>query len=154
MQLIELDPRTVPNDISFYVAKLYSELFGPDAVLSEDVTRKVFAQWQQRSANHRAFKVVDENDAVVAFFTLAESFAFFAHGAYGIINELWVAPGHRSKGVGGKVLGLIEELARDSGWERVDVSAPPDDKWIRSFEFYKKYGFTFTGKKLKFVSNS
>ena len=154
MHLIELDPRTAPDDIAFYVAKLYSELFGPQAVLSEDVTHQVFAQWQQRSAKHRAFKVVDESGAVVAFFTLAESFAFFAHGAYGIVNELWVAPEHRSKGVGGEVLDLIKRLARDSGWERVDVSAPPDDKWIRSFEFYKKYGFTFTGKKLKFVSNS
>jgi len=100
--------------------------------------------------SHWAYKVLIEGN-VVAFFTLTESFSFFAHGQYGIIKELWVKPEFRSQGVGGQVLQMIKDLAKEKGWERIDVSAPIAEEWSRSAEFYKKYGFVSTGKKLRHI---
>lgn len=153
MKIVELDPVSSFQEIADFLAILYAELFGIDAVLSEQVLQKSKAQWIKEPSRHRAFKVIDNSDEAVAFFTLAEAFAFFAHGAYGIINELWVMPKHRSKGVGGEVLAMIKALAKENGWGRIDVSAPPFEEWIRTFEFYQKYGFVFTGKKLKFINS-
>ena len=83
--------------------------------------------------------------------TLAESFSFFARGHYGIINELWVRSDARSRGAGARMIEHCAELGRKRGWRRIDVSAPADSKWDRSFEFYRKRGFLLTGRKLKYM---
>lgn len=152
MDIIELNPQTEFSEIAGYIALLYSELFGESAVLSETILKKIESQWLGGSGFHKAYKIVEKGE-VLAFFTLAESFSFFAHGRYGIINELWVSPEHRSKGFGGKVLDVIKGMSKQNGWERIDVSAPPFDEWKRSFEFYQKNGFELTGKKLKYIND-
>jgi GNAT superfamily N-acetyltransferase len=152
MKLIELDLATSFDEVTLYIDLLYGELFGDDALLSKHTKLDIQKQWQTVTPAHWAYKIVEDKQ-VVGFFTLAESFSFFAHGRYGIINELWVAPDFRAQGVGGKVLQFIKELAHKKNWQRVDVSAPPFDEWIKTFEFYQKYGFTYTGKKLKYLVN-
>ena len=153
MTLIELDLEHSFEEISEYIDLLYREIFGEEVLLSSQIKADIKQQWQTCKPAHWAYKIVDNNQ-VIAFFTLAESFSFFAHGRYGIINELWVAPDFRAQGVGGKVLNFIKELAHEKNWQRVDVSAPPFDEWIKTFEFYQKYGFTYTGKKLKYLVNN
>jgi len=150
MQLVELDISDSNKEIEFFIDQLYLELFGKDALLSNEDKVAIKNQWQKQQPAHWAFKVVQNKNAV-AFFTLAESFSYFAQGAYGIINELWVAEEYRSKGVGGEVLKYIKQIAEDKGWRRVDVSAPHFERWIKTFEFYQKHGFSYTGKKLKYL---
>ncbi|HEX9148419.1 MAG TPA: GNAT family N-acetyltransferase, partial [Thermoanaerobaculia bacterium] len=41
-----------------------------------------------------------EGGEPVGVLTLTESFAIYAGGRYGVIDELYVAPGHRSSGIG------------------------------------------------------
>ncbi len=151
LELVELDIASSFDEITDYIDRLYLELFGKDEVLTSEVKKKIHQQWQENSPSHWAYKVLDESN-VVAFFTLTESFSFFAHGQYGLINELWVDPESRSQGVGGQVLQLIKDLALQKGWERIDVSAPIAEEWARSFDFYKKYGFKSTGKKLRYIT--
>jgi len=152
MKLIELDLSNSFDEVSQYIDLLYRELFGEEAVLSSQIKDDFKQQWKTCKPAHWAYKINDNNQ-VVAFFTLAESFSFFAHGRYGIINELWVAPDFRAQGVGGKVLQLIKELAHEKNWQRIDVSAPPFDEWLKTFEFYQKHDFIYTGKKLKYLVN-
>ena len=151
LNLIELDIESSFDEIVGYIDRLYLELFGVDEVLTSNIKQEIHQQWLDNSPSHWAYKVVDEKQ-VVGFFTLTESFSFFAHGQYGIINELWVEPEFRSQGVGGKILQLIN-LALKNGWQRIDVSAPIAEEWARSFEFYKKYGFISTGKKLRYIAD-
>jgi len=136
--------------------KLYQclalELFGEEHVpetseLSERLTNSL-----EEKSRHWSFLLYeDEASEPFGFFTLGESFAFFAKGFYGIINELWLKPEQRSKGVGASILSYIQDFAREKCWKRIDVSAPADDKWLRSFQFYLKNDFVFTGKKCKFL---
>lgn len=80
---------------------------------------------------------------------LTQSCAIFVQGNYGIINELWVNKDFRSIGVGAAVIQQIIDIAKERGWQRIDVSAPASSDWDCTFAFYLKNGFTFTGRKLK-----
>jgi len=133
-----------------HIGALYAELFGEDARPS----RERMAGLRDQVLAHPDvcwFFAGDEGypHAPITFCSLAESFAVFANGRYGILNELWVAPHARSRGIGAQVLDHCREFGRARGWQRIDVSAPPDSRWDRSFAFYQKHGFAWTGRKLK-----
>ncbi len=151
MQFRELSVRRDGEEIAEYLGRLYSELFGPQAVLSDADFASVIEQWRRQPNAHWSFVAERDNGEVAAFFNLAESLAFFAQGRYGILNELWVAPAERSRGVGKEVIAHCVRFGRRRGWRRIDVSAPPDARWDRSFAFYQKRGFSLTGRKLKIL---
>ncbi len=146
---MELTKVTDKSEITKYIGLLYSELFDKQAVPSKKDFENIFSQMKDPNNNHDAYCLKKDNETV-AFFTLSESFSIFAHGNYGIINELWVNGKFRSKGIGRVVIQEIIKIGAERNWKRIDVSAPTDEKWERTFNFYKKNGFTFTGKKLKF----
>jgi GNAT superfamily N-acetyltransferase len=83
--------------------------------------------------------------------TLSECFALYAGGRYGILNEMYVAPEHRSSGVGKALLDAVKDVARARDWRRVDVTAPEALRWERTRRFYEREGFRFTGPKLKWL---
>lgn len=143
MELCEITDTSL---IKEYIGKLYSELFGNSAIPSDTSFQKIFDELSENT--HFAYEVKYENE-VVAFVTLSESFSIFAHGRYGIINELWVNEAYRSKGIGKAVIQEVVKLSHVHGWSRIDVTAPPSEKWDRTFDFYQKCGFEFTGRKLK-----
>jgi GNAT superfamily N-acetyltransferase len=87
---------------------------------------------------------------VVGVATLTEAVAAYAHGRYGIISELYVVPSHRCHGVGRVLLEAVKDYGRERGWRRVDVTAPPEARWERTVDFYRRNGFVFTGPKLRF----
>ena len=151
MEFRELSAHRDAEEIGRYLGILYAELFDPSAMLSEEAFRAAVGQWQQDPRSHWAFQALDGSGRTAAFFTLGESFAFFAHGTYGILNELWVNPELRSQGVGEQVIEFCARFAQARGWGRIDVSAPPNAEWDRTFAFYQKRGFAFTGRKLKIL---
>ncbi len=96
-----------------------------------------------------AYLARTESGDPVGVATLTEAVAAYAQGRYGIISELFVAPGYRSSGVGHRLLEAVKALARERGWRRVDVTAPPEARWQRTVDFYRAQGFVFTGPKLR-----
>lgn len=135
--------------LALHIERLYAELFGARAVPS----RSDLEHLRERlpADDHWAFLIEDAERAPAAFFTLAEAFAVFARGEYGIINELWVRPDVRSRGVGALALEHCRAFGKERGWKRIDVSAPASAEWDRSYEFYRRQGFELTGRKLKCV---
>jgi GNAT superfamily N-acetyltransferase len=131
-----------------HIEKLYTELFGPNAVPSLQDLARLRHQLSTRPMSW-VFLARDADGEPLAFVTLAESFAVFARGHYGIIGELWVRKDARSQGAGALMLEHCKAFGHARGWKRIDVSAPTDPKWDRSFDFYIKRGFTLTGRKLK-----
>ena len=93
----------------------------------------------------------NHNNDVVGICTLTESQALYAGGNYGVIDEMYIVPGYRSKNVGALLVDHVKEIARQKRWKRIDVTAPTEEKWKRTIAFYEKCGFTFTGPKLKLV---
>ncbi len=147
MQIVKLGLKD--SDIVLkYVKKLLVEL----SVRPEDETLgdtdKILADWQEAGDRLVSFAAKDGN-AVVGVITLVESFAIYAGGWYGIINELYIEPEYRSKGVGKLLLDTVADYGRGRGWKRIDVTAPSGEAWKRTVNFYKREGYTFTGPKLK-----
>jgi GNAT superfamily N-acetyltransferase len=135
-----------------HIAHLYAELFGASHVPTAHAMEHWREQLHGDEPAHWAF-VGHQGDVSepVVFATLAESFAVFAGGRYGIINELWVRSDQRSAGVGARMIDHLAEFGRLRGWKRIDVSAPQDPSWDRSLEFYLARGFQRTGRKLKLM---
>jgi len=109
----------------------------------------VLAAWRAAGDRFQAFAARAPDGAVAGLLTLLESFAIYAGGAYGVINEMYVAPGRRSAGVGAALIEAAAAYARGRGWSRLDVTAPGSPRWLRTRRFYESRGFRFTGPKLK-----
>lgn len=110
---------------------------------------RVTADWRAAGPRARVFAARAGDGSLAGVLTLFESFAIYAGGAYGIISELWVAPAHRSGGVGRALVDAAVAHGRERGWLRIDVTAPEDARFERTRRFYEREGFVFTGPKLK-----
>jgi GNAT superfamily N-acetyltransferase len=138
-------------DVFQEVIKLLVELGEEGDELGELSTEKVLREWQQAGDCFQVFAAKNEDGKIIGILTLAETFAIYANGNYGIINEMYTDPGYRSSGVGAKLIQAAIAYGRLKGWVRIDVTAPESDRWIRTKKFYEKQGFIFTGPKLKFL---
>ena len=96
-----------------------------------------------------AFLARTGDGKAVGVVTIVETLAIYAGGRYGVIDEMYVAPEHRSSGVGARLIEAAKELGRRRGWARLDVTAPPEKRWERTVGFYERHGFVFTGPKLR-----
>lgn len=111
---------------------------------------RVLAAWREREGGYRVFLARDEEGKAVGLLTHTVSFAIHANGPYGVIDEMWVAPTWRSRGLGRDLLNAAKALGRELRWSRIDVTAPESARWERTRAFYEREGFSFTGPKLKF----
>jgi GNAT superfamily N-acetyltransferase len=66
----------------------------------------------------------DESGIPVGVLTLSTSFAVYAGGEYGVIDEMYVAPEYRSQGIGRGLVEAAVVVARRRGWFRLDVTGP------------------------------
>ena len=110
---------------------------------------KILADWKRNAERFTAFVALDD-DAPVGIITLTETFAIYAGGCYGVIDELYVAPEYRNRQVGRMLLERVKEYGRAHGWHRIDVTAPLGTKWRRTVDFYLREGFVHTGPKLRY----
>lgn len=112
---------------------------------------KALEDWRQMGDRFRVFVARDPAGDILGVLTLTETFAIYANGNYGVIDEMYVAPAMRGSGIGARLLDAVKVYGRGRGWTRIDVTAPEDPRWDRSRRFYESQGFVFTGPKLKFV---
>jgi len=67
----------------------------------------------------------------------------------GIINSFYVKEPHRNKGVASKLLEKIEQLSKENGIIRLNLSVM--DKNTEAIKLYKKQGFLETGKEVETI---
>jgi len=132
------------------VTRLLVELSDKDDEFAGLDREKILTEWQSVQDRFKAFIARLDNGEVVGILTLAESFAIYAGGSYGVINELYVSPQYRNEQVGKMLLDRAKAYARLLDWKRIDVTAPLGDKWRRTINFYLREGFVHTGPKLRY----
>jgi len=111
----------------------------------------VLEAWtRSRDAIH-TFVARDSGGRPVGIMTVVESFAIYTNGNYGIINEIYVVPPHRSSGVGHQLIRAAKKFGVERRWTRIDVTAPESDRWARTRAFYAREGFRLAGPKLKLL---
>jgi GNAT superfamily N-acetyltransferase len=133
------------------VQRLLAELGEEGDELGALDSPKVLEAWTRSRGALHAFVARDSGGHPVGMMTVVESFAIYAEGHYGIINEMYVVPPHRSSGVGHQLIQAVKEFGVERRWTRIDVTAPESERWARTRAFYEREGFRFAGPKLKLL---
>jgi GNAT superfamily N-acetyltransferase len=133
------------------VQKLLAELGEEGDELGTLDAAKVLDAWTRSQHAVHVFIARDSGGPPVGIMTIVESFAIYANGNYGIINEMYVVPSQRSSGVGRRLIQAVKEFGIERKWTRVDVTALESGRWARTRAFYEREGFRFAGPKLKLL---
>jgi GNAT superfamily N-acetyltransferase len=132
------------------VAALAMELYReighafPEGV-ARDVTAALISE---EPRYHALLAVLPGVEEPVGLLTLAESYATYAGGYFGSIQEFYVVPEMRSRGIGRALLERAREIAAERNWRRVEVTGPLDPQFVRSLAFYRANGFEDSGPRL------
>lgn len=133
--------------------------------LRDALTREVGAGTDPALGSGRflALLATDESGTAIGVLTLSTSFAIYAGGEYGTIDEMYVTPEWRSRGVGRRLVEAAVGIAESRGWFRLDVTgpaapsaagapagdAPEPPSSDRAVRFYRRLGFDDTGQKMR-----
>ena len=96
------------------VGELLRELDGGAEFEGLDLDR-IRRDWAAAAGRVAPFVARVEGGRPVGVLTLVESFAIYAGGNYGVIDECWVDPGWRSRGVGRLLLDAAGAHGRHRG---------------------------------------
>jgi GNAT superfamily N-acetyltransferase len=130
-----------------FLKELYTEL-GEESESIEFLTTS-FLYEMANTGKTDIYIINTRPDDKIGIVTLTTSQAIYAGGEYGVIDEMYIIPEYRSKQVGSKVIAEIKRIGQTKKWNRIDVTAPTDEAWVRTIHFYKQNGFVYTGPKLK-----
>lgn len=137
-------------DDSDAVARLATNLYdeighGYDQVSARQITRRLIAS---EPAYCALLASVAGAPRAAGLLTLAQTCATYAGGHFGIIQEFYVEPDLRSRGIGRTLLARARELAANHRWTRLEVTAPFGERFARSLQFYRENGFRDSGPRM------
>jgi branched-chain amino acid aminotransferase len=98
-----------------------------------------------------AMLVADSGGEIVGVLSASWDRAIHVPGPYAVIQDLWVHPDWRSRGVGADLVEAIAALARERGVERLEVGLPRESfEAIRATEaFYLANEFEPLGPRMR-----
>jgi predicted GNAT family acetyltransferase len=131
------------------IAALLPELDEAAGEIETAESSALMARMIAEGANHLVFVAIADGAEIVAAATVAQSFALFGGGAYGIINEMVVDRDWRRRGIGGAMVAEIADEATRRGWASVDVTTAESDEGNLGRLFYEGQGFGPVGPKLQ-----
>lgn len=100
------------------------------AVLSVRLTRLL--------AQPTTYAVLADDPAVgVALVTLRTN--VWTDGSVALLDELYVAPQHRDRGLGTAILAVVEQTARERGCAWLEINVDGEDSDAR--RFYERHGY-------------
>lgn len=84
-------------------------------------------------------------DEPVGVVTIAETYALYAGGQIGIIQECFVAASYRGRGVGRELIQAALAIGAELGWPCVELCTPPLPEFKQTIDFYQQHGFVPVG---------
>jgi GNAT superfamily N-acetyltransferase len=100
--------------------------------------RRVVLQLIENPALGRLM-VFEQADELLGYMVLGFGFSLEFHGRDCLIDEFYVVPMHRCKGIGGAAIEFAIAICREMGIRAVHLEA--DYVNVRGHEFYKRLGF-------------
>ena len=92
------------------------------------------------------FAIIGEiNNTPVAVVTMTQTYALYAGGKYGLIQEFYISPQYRSRGLGSELIKEVQHFAKQKGWACIELCTPPLPEFERTLKFYQKNGLTPVG---------
>lgn len=97
------------------------------------------------SKGHYSAIIALSNNVPVAVSTYTESYALYAGGKIGVIQEFFVAPEYRASGIGSQLLDKVRDYGVNNNWMAIELTTPPLPEFERTLNFYQKNGLTPVG---------
>jgi len=97
------------------------------------------------SAGHYAAIIGWSDNVPLAVATIAETYALYAGGKIGVIQEFYVIPAFRRSGVGALLIEQVRNYGRQQGWSCIELCTPPLPEFERTLSFYQQNGLMPVG---------
>lgn len=97
------------------------------------------------SAGHYAAIIGWSDVTSVAVSTITETYALYAGGKIGVIQEFYVIPEFRCSGVGAMLLEQVKNYGQKQGWSCIELCSPPLPEFERTLSFYQNNGLVPVG---------
>jgi GNAT superfamily N-acetyltransferase len=107
--------------------------------INESTLARTFAHLHASDDNGACVLALDPGGNAVGYALLFPFFGAEYGGMLLLIDELYVAPEHRSRGVGAAFLSWIEAFARDRGYVSMSLLAMAHNR--RAIAFYERQGY-------------
>lgn len=102
--------------------------------------------YQTNLSNPAVRYIVAERDGETVGFASCHVQHLLHHaGPVAEIQELYVQPGHRNRGVGQQIVAHFTDLVQQEGWVSLEVTS--NRRRERTHAFYERLGFQWTSKK-------
>jgi ribosomal protein S18 acetylase RimI-like enzyme len=85
------------------------------------------------------------NKTPIAVVTLSETYALYAGGKIGVIQEFYVSPDFRSSGIGSMLIDQVKKFGNEHNWSCIELCTPPLPEFERTLGFYQKNGLSAVG---------
>lgn len=110
-----------------------------------DRTRGLLTWFVADARLGRVWIVVEDGEAV-GYAVLALGFSFEFGGRDAFVDELYVAPSHRGRGLGGRALETAIQGCREMGVATLHLEAERDKD--ATLDMYRRHGFADNGRRL------
>jgi GNAT superfamily N-acetyltransferase len=97
--------------------------------------------------------VAEEEGAIVGVLGASWQRAIHVPGRYATIQDLWVDPEWRSRGIGAALVAALAARAREQGVARIEVGLPREDfpALDQTEAFYRGAGFEHLGPRMRLL---
>lgn len=85
------------------------------------------------------------NDTPIAVITMSETYALYAGGKIGVIQEFYVLPEYRDSGIGTLLIEQVKAYGIQHEWSCIELCTPPLPEFQRTLHFYQKNGLNIVG---------
>ena len=97
------------------------------------------------SKGHYAAIIGFSENNPIAVVTISETYALYAGGKIGVIQEFYVSPDFRDSGVGSLLVEHVKNYGKKNQWSCIELCTPPLPEFERTLNFYQKNGLNPVG---------
>lgn len=130
--------RATPQDLDAFM-ELHRAFFAEEGYPHDDAAMTEAARVLLETPSYGQIQVVEENGALVAYFVLAFGYSLEFLGRDAFLDELYVMPPWRGRGLGQQALDRIEEICRTEGIRAVHLEVEREKP--RTVELYRRRGY-------------
>lgn len=94
---------------------------------------------------HYTAIIGEYDNQAIAVATITETYALYAGGTIGLIQEFYVSPEFRSSGVGSMLIEQVQQYGDVRKWACIELCTPPLPEFERTLQFYQNNGLTPVG---------
>ncbi len=81
----------------------------------------------------------------IAVATMTETYALYAGGKIGVIQEFYVSPECRTSGIGSMLIEQVQNHGVKHNWSCIELCTPPLPEFEQTLNFYQKNGLIAVG---------